>query len=91
MKYILSILCVFISLSLNATEVVYSMQGLENCKNVGSYNTSLRKRATKERIEKRLIKKGKANNVSHIYVSDFIDNRKSGKGIKVKAVGKVCA
>lgn len=91
MKYCLLIIFVFGSLSLNATEVVYSMKGLEKCKSMGSYNTSLKKRATKERIEKRLIKKGEANNISHIYVTDFIDNRASGKGIKVKAIGKQCA
>jgi len=91
MKYSLLIPCVFASLSLNATEVVYSLNGIEKCKSVTSYNTSLKKRATKARMEKRLIKKGEQDNISHIYITDFIDNRKSGKGIKVKAIGKNCA
>lgn len=91
MKYSLIILSLMVSLSLNATEIVYSMKGLGKCETVGKYNTNLKKRATKERIEKRLVKKGEADNISHIYVTDFIDNRASGKGIKVKAVGKQCS
>jgi len=97
MKYILTYVILafaFLSNTANATEVVYSMRGLEHCKDIATYNTSISRHASRERIEKKLMSKGTEDKATHVYITKFIDNtgqgKGKGKGIKVKAVGLQC-
>lgn len=74
----------------NAIDVVYSLSGLSNCKDVGEYRTNVKKKATKERVEKKLMSEGEKDSATHVYVNEYIDERGSGKGIKAIATGKRC-
>ncbi len=76
--------------SVNAAEVVYSMSGLQSCEKVGKYNKNLRTKATKQKIEKKLVKLGNKDDATHVYIREFIDSTGQGKGMRAKAVGYRC-
>jgi hypothetical protein len=76
--------------SLQAVEVVYSLSGLSGCEVVGTYKKTIRNKASKKNMEKKLRSMAGKDGATHVFVTTFIDNTNKGKGMKAKAEGRKC-
>ena len=77
--------------TLKAVEVVYSLSGLSGCEVVGTYKKTIRNKASKKKMEKKLKRMGAKDGATHVFVVSFIDSTNKGKGMKARAEGRKCS